>query len=182
MLGKYFEIIKEQENTIIQLRKEMKDHRKVHKTLKKEFNDITYRFQNISNKVNHKEGDYRMFHQEYEEKLSKYEKDKLQYDEKIHDLLDIIKTQKLEIGEFKIKQKLTDSERKTLNKNIVNLQGSLIEERKINEEFREQLEILNELNRKFDETSKVVQNLQNELEIEKNKNSELASANNVNSH
>ena len=53
------------------------------------------------------------------------------------------------------------------------------EEKKLNDELKEQLTILNDLNTKFDETSNIIQNLQSELEDEKRQNKELSSENNV---
>lgn len=174
------DIIKEQENNITQLNKEIKAHKKSNKHLKKEFNNISSKFSTISHHISNKEGDFKLFQEEYEEKLEKNEKEKLRYDDKIKDLLEIIKTQKMEVEDYKYKLKNMENERKTLMKNLTNLQNCLNEEKKLNKEINEQLSIVNDLNKKFDETSNFIQNLQNELELEKSRNDELTVSNNVN--
>jgi hypothetical protein len=157
----------------------MKTHKKSHKHLKKEFNEISSKFSTISHYISNKEGDFKLFQEEFEERLDKKEREKIKYDEKIKDLLEIIKTQKMEMEDHKYKLKNLENERKTLIKNVTNMQNCLNEEKKLNEEINEQLMIVNDLNKKFDETSGILQNLQNELELEKNKNEELTVLNNV---
>ena len=179
MLIKYVEIINSNEATINQLNKELKENKKIYKALNRDFEDISSKFSNISYKIINKEGDYKSIHEEYEEKIANFKRDKIRYDDKIKDLLDITQTQKMEIKEHKAKLKINYNEIKTLCKNMANLQNSLSEEKKLNDELKEQLTILNDLNTKFDETSNIIQNLQSELEDEKRQNKELSSENNV---
>lgn len=173
VLNKYRNIMNEQERIISDLRREIETRKRSHKSLKKEFKEISSKFSTISHNITNKEGDLKLFQEENEDKLRKHEREKMKYDEKIKDLLEIIKTQKMEMEDHKYKLKHLNNERKTLLRNITNVQNTLNEEKKLNEEINEQLRIVNDLNKKFDETSGIILNLQSALEEEKRKNYEL---------
>ena len=162
-----------------QQKRKLKENKIYYKALNKEFVKISLKLKNISSKFLNKDGDYKNFNEDYEVKIANFNSNQVRYDEKIKDLFEITNTQKVELTEYIAKLKINEKERKSLCKTILKLQNSMVEERKLNSELKQQLTILNELNIKFDETSKIILNQKIEIDNEKTKNNEQSILNNV---
>jgi uncharacterized coiled-coil protein SlyX len=62
-------IIKDQEKTINQLKKQLVEKETINKELKQEFNEISARFKNLTMKLSMREEEYKKLHIDYENKF-----------------------------------------------------------------------------------------------------------------
>lgn len=179
LLRDYDLIIKDQEKTINQQKKVIVEKETINKELKQEFNEVNARFKNLTMKLNIKEEDYKKLHNEYENKLGVLEDDKYKTEEKVNELIDIVKQQSKELSDFSVQLQIVEKEKKLLQKNIEKMKGEYEDLCNANIELKQQLSVINELKRKITETDQVTTNLQREVEAERITNSNLVKANNV---
>ena len=179
MLRDYDLIIKDQEKTINQLKKQLIDKESINKELKQEFNEITARFKNLTMKMSMREEEYKKLQMEFETKYSLMEEDKYKTEEKVNELIDIVKQQSKELSDFSVQIQINEKEKKLLQKNIEKMKGELEEMYKANFDLKQQLNMINELKKRINETDQVTLNLQKELEAERMANINLSKGNSV---
>lgn len=179
LLRDYDLIIKDQEKTINQLKKQLIDKESINKELKQEFNEITARFKNLTMKMSMREEEYKKLQMEFETKYSLMEEDKYKTEEKVNELIDIVKQQSKELSDFSVQIQINEKEKKLLQKNIEKMKGELEEMYKANFDLKQQLNMINELKKRINETDQVTLNLQKELEAERMANINLSKGNSV---
>jgi chromosome segregation ATPase len=178
-LRDYDLIIKDQEKSINQHKKMIVEKETINRELKQEFNEISARFKNLSMKLSMREEDYKKLHNEYENKLGSLEDDKYRTEEKVSELIDIVKQQSKELSDFSVQIQIVEKEKKLLQKNIEKMKSDYEELCKANIDLKQHLNVINDLKRKINETDQVTTNLQREVEAERMTNSNLVKANHV---
>ncbi len=149
------------------------------KELKQEFNEISARFKNLTMKMSLREEEYKKIQMEYENKFSLMEEDKYKTEEKVNELIDIVKQQSKELSDFSVQIQINEKEKKLLQKNIEKMKGDQEELYKANFDLKQQLNIISELKKRINETDQVTLNLEKELEAERMANLNLSKGNNV---
>jgi hypothetical protein len=130
-------------------------------------------------KMSLREEEYKKIQIEYENKFSLMEEDKYKTEEKVNELIDIVKQQSKELSDFSVQIQINEKEKKLLQKNIEKMKGDQEELHKTNFDLKQQLNIISELKKRINETDQVTLNLEKELEAERMANLNLSKGNNV---
>jgi len=130
-------------------------------------------------KMSLREEEYKKIQIEYENKFSLMEEDKYKTEEKVNELIDIVKQQSKELSDFSVQIQINEKEKKLLQKNIEKMKGDQEELHKTNFDLKQQLNIISELKKRINETDQVTLNLEKELEAERMANLNLSKVNNV---
>lgn len=172
-------MIREQDKSINQQKKQIMEKEALNKELKQEFNEISARFKNLSVKLNSKESDYNKLCDDYEMRINNLEEEKVKTEEKVNELIDIVKQQSKELSDFYVQSQLSEKEKKVLQKNFNQVQNEYENCYNANKELKAQFSVINEFKRKINETEVHMNQLHDELLVEREKNNNLEVEKNV---
>jgi len=156
-----------------QLKKQMMEKEALNRELKQEFNEISARFKNLTVKLNNKEEEFVRVCEDSENKIRFLEEDKAKTEEKVNELIDIVKQQSKELSELYVQCQMFEKEKKTMIKNFSTLEKEYENCCRANDELKSQFSIISEFKKKINETEEKMNLLQRELLSERDKNNDL---------
>ena len=145
----------------------------LNRELKQEFNEISARFKNLTVKLNNKEEEFVRVCEDSENKIRFLEEDKAKTEEKVNELIDIVKQQSKELSELYVQCQMFEKEKKTMIKNFSTLEKEYENCCRANDELKSQFSIISEFKKKINETEEKMNLLQRELLSERDKNNDL---------
>lgn len=169
IIKEYDVSLKEHERIVNQLKKQNLEKEALNKELKQEFNEISARFKNLSVKLNSKEEEFLRTCNDYDGKIKSLEEDKVKTEEKVAEMIDIIKQQSKELSDFYVQFQLFDKEKKTLQKTNANIAKELEECIKANDELKSQFSVISDFRQKIIECDQNMDALHKQLYCEKEK-------------
>jgi len=156
-----------------QLKKQMMEKEALNRELKQEFNEISARFKNLTVKLNNKEEEFVRVCEDSENKIRFLEEDKAKTEEKVNELIDIVKQQSKELSELYVQCQMFEKEKKTMIKNFSTLEKEYENCCRANDELKSQFSIISEFKKKINETEEKMNLLHRELQSERDKNNDL---------
>jgi len=151
----------------------MMEKEALNRELKQEFNEISARFKNLTLKLNNKEEEFVRVCEESDNKIRFLEEDKAKTEEKVNELIDIVKQQSKELSELYVKCQVFEKEKKTMIKNFSSLEKEYEGCCRANNELKSQFSIISEFKKKINETEEKMNLLHRELQSEREKNNDL---------
>lgn len=145
----------------------------LNRELKQEFNEISARFKNLTLKLNNKEEEFVRVCDESDNKIRFLEEDKTKTEEKVNELIDIVKQQSKELSELYVQCQVFEKEKKTMIKNFSSLEKEYENCCRANDELKSQFSIISEFKKKINETEEKMNLLHRELQSEREKNNDL---------
>lgn len=173
LIQEFDAIIKEQEKQINSLKKQNVEKDKTCEDVKQNFNEISLRFKNLSTKFSQKEDELKKFKGENEQRNSECLKEKEHLEEKLSQLITIVKQYSIEVADLNNQVQFLENERRTLTKANTKFKDEIEECYLKNKELSEQLVELKIVKNKLLEAENYLSDLENLFEKEKNKNENL---------
>jgi len=167
-------IIKDQEKQIAILKKQGVEKEKNCEDFKQDFNEISQKFKNLQIKFSQKEEELRKFRDEYEYKYSECSKEKANIEEKLNQLITIVKQYSTELAELNNQVQFLENERRSLIKGNNKFKDEIEECYVKNKELSEQLGELKIVKKKLFEAENYLNDLEISFEKEKAKNESLS--------
>jgi chromosome segregation ATPase len=177
IIHEYDQVIKDQEKQISIYKKQILDKDGVYSELKQDFNEITAKFKNLTLKLGLKEEEYRKIKDDQEIKISDLIREKSLLEEKLNQLIDIVKQYSKELSEYSVQVQALETEKRSLQKVNSRMNEEIEDSSKLNMELQNDLNNLKKLHTNLVEAENVINNLQNIYDNEKMKNENLIRTN-----
>jgi len=171
-------VIKDMEKQLNISRKQNVEKEKICEDIKQDFNEISQKFKNLQMKFNHKDEELRKFKEENEFKTSESTKEKAHLEEKMSQLITIVKQYSNELADLNSQVGYLENERRSLIKANGKFKDEIEECYLKNKELSEQLVELRIVKNKLLEAENYLNDLENLFEKEKARNESLSRANN----
>ena len=169
--------LKDYERQLTALKKQLLDKEGTNSELKQDFNEITVKFKNLNLKLNLKEEEYKKFKEDNERRVSDTEREKAHLEEKLSQLIDIVKQYSKELSEYHLHIHTLENEKLAVQKANNRLADEIDELRRQNNEFKYDLSNLKDLKSKLIETESLINGLESRVENEIIKNENLSRTN-----
>ena len=169
----YDMIIKDQDKGITELKKQVIEKEALTNELKQEFNEISSRFKNLNLKLKQREEEYKKICADYEERVCNVEEEKNRTNEKINELIDIVKQQSKELSDFYVQCQLYEKEKKNLLRNLESLQKDYENCCSSNNELKSQFSVFSDFRKKINEAEISMKKINSDLQVEHEKNMKL---------
>ena len=124
-------------------------------------------------KLNHKEDEYQKICGDYEVRINTLEDEKNHTEEKVNELIDIVKQQSKELGEFHVRSQVSEKEKKNILRNFEILEKDYQNCSITNEELKSQFSVISDFLKKINETESNMNKIHNELIFERENNNRL---------
>ena len=173
IIQEFDSIIKEQEKQINFLKKQNIEKDKICDNFKQDFNEISLKFKNLSIKFSTKEEELKRYKDELENKYHDSLNEKKNLEDKLSQLIVIVKQYSNETAELNGQLQSLDNERKNLLKLNNNLKEDLEECYNKNKELSEQLSELKIVKNKLIEADNYLNDLEDIVNKERQKNENL---------
>jgi chromosome segregation ATPase len=166
--------LKDHEKQISYLKKQLVDKDGIYSDLKQDFNEITAKFKNLTLKLNLKEEEYKKYKDDQDIKFSEISKEKNLLEEKLSQLIDIVKQYSKELSEYNVQIQALETERRSMQKINTKLNEELEENLQKIISLENQINIMKEMKIQLQDAENVIHRLESLIDNEKLKNENLS--------
>jgi chromosome segregation ATPase len=166
--------LKENEKQLRDMRKQAMDKDDLNTEHKQHFNEISSKFKNISLKMELREEEFKSYKEECELKLKEASNEKRVLEDKINQMIDIVKQYSREIGEYNQKAKQQESDYRALQQVNERQCDEIDELMRSNRDLQDALYSFKEVKSKVIEAESIIENLESIINTEKLKNENLS--------
>ena len=167
-------VIKDQENQLNSYKKQAIDKESIIAELKQDFNEISAKFKNITLRLNMKEEEWKKIREALDLKVKESNKEKILLEEKLSQLIEIVKQYSKELSEYNVQIQSLETEKRSITKLNNRLHNELEESNKKIKELENALENMKEVKEKLFEAESAIKNFKNVIQSERNKNDHLS--------
>jgi DNA repair exonuclease SbcCD ATPase subunit len=168
---------KEQERHVSLLRKQLLEKDEINTEHKHEFNEITTKFKNISLKMELRDEEFKRYKEESELKLKEALGEKKMFEDKLNQMIEIVKQYSRELGEYNQKIKQGEADYNALQQ-LNDRQTEEIEQLiRSNKDLQEAMYAFKEVKSKIHEAETIIQGLENVINTERLRNENLSRSN-----
>jgi len=169
--------VKDYEKQLSYARKQSVEKEKICEDIKQDFNEISQKFKNLQMKFTQKDEDFKKYKEENEAKNVESAKEKMHIEEKMSQLITIVKQYSNELADLNNQVGFLENERRSLSKSNGKFKDEIEECYMKNKELSEQLVELRVVKNKLLEAENYLNDLENLFEREKARNESLSRGN-----
>lgn len=166
-------LIKDQDNQLASLKQKLIDRESNYADLRQDFNEISAKFKNLTLKSNVKEEEQRKSREDFDIKLEDITREKINIEEKLAQLIDIVKQYSRELSDYNMQVQTLETEKRSLQKLNNHLNEEIGELSRNNQDLYDVVSDLNQIKIQLSDSERIVTNLQGLLDNERNNSSKL---------